>query len=51
MFKCLKNLIPQQKSYSQLLEEYVVSKNPTSIQEVEHWVREYERHQGGHYGI
>jgi hypothetical protein len=44
----IKSLFTEQ-SYQDSIERYVVSKNPTSAAEVEHWIREYAQrtHNGG----
>ena len=53
MFKKLKELlqgvITQTKPQS-AVEQFVVSKNPSSIAEVEHWVRIFDRTGGRGYG-
>ena len=54
MFKKLKELlqgvITKSNSYHSAVEQYVVSKNPTSVGEVEYWIRQYDR-TGGKYGF
>ena len=53
MFKKLKELlqgvITTTNSYQSAVEQYVTSKHPTSIAEVEYWVRQFDR-TGGRYG-
>ena len=53
MFKKLKELlqgvITKSDTYHSAVEQFVTSKNPTSVGEVEYWIRQYERN-GGKYG-
>jgi len=55
MFKKLKELLQgvitkSNKTYHSAAEQYVISKNPTSVGEVEYWLRAYDR-LGGKYGF
>lgn len=55
MFKKLKELLQgvitkSSNSYQSAVEQYVASKNPSSIAEVEYWIRHYDR-TGGRYGF
>lgn len=45
----LQGVITKTNSYQFTVERYVTSKNPTSIAEVEYWVRQFDR-TGGRYG-
>ena len=45
----LQGVITKSNSYQSAVEQYVASKNPTSIAEVEYWVRHFDR-TGGRYG-
>ena len=47
--KLLQGVITKTNSYHSAVERYVASKNPTSIGEVEYWIRQYDRN-GGKYG-
>jgi|AntAceMinimDraft_12_1070368.scaffolds.fasta_scaffold09922_4 hypothetical protein len=50
MFKKLKELLKRvfaQQSHQTRLEQYIISKNPTSPAEIEHWVRTFDRSNGG----
>ena len=56
MFKKLKELLQgvitkSNNSYHSAVESYVLSKNPTSIGEVEYWIRQYDRKGGQGYGF
>lgn len=38
-------------AYQTDLERYIISKNPTSVAEIEHWTKVYDlRQRGGFYG-
>ena len=47
--KLLQGVITKTNSYHSAVEQYVASKNPTSVGEVEYWIRQYDRN-GGKYG-
>ena len=52
MFKKLKELLQgviTQTNRQSAVEQFVVSKNPSSVAEVEHWVKVFDR-DGGRYG-
>ena len=54
MFKKLKELLQgvitkSNNTYHSDVEKYVISKNLTSVGEVEYWIRQYDRN-GGKYG-
>jgi hypothetical protein len=54
MLKKLKELLQRviaksNNSYHSAVEQYVISKNPSSVGEVEYWIRQYDRN-GGKYG-
>lgn len=55
MFKKLKELlqgvITKTSSQQSAVEQFVVSKNPTSVAEVEHWVKVFDRQGGRNYGF
>ena len=55
MFKKLKELlqrvVTKSNSYHSAAEAYVTSKNPSSIGEVEYWLRQYDRKGGRGYGF
>lgn len=35
----------QPQTYGRELEQYIVSKNPTSAAEIDHWTRQFDRNQ------
>lgn len=37
--------VEQPTTYGSELEQYIVSKNPTSAAEIDHWTRQYDRNQ------
>lgn len=42
---------PTVTSYQSDLERFIVSKNPTSVAEIEHWTKVFDlRQRGGFYG-
>lgn len=45
MFEFIKSIFKRIKptTYGSALEAYIVSKNPTSTAEVEHWARQYDQ--------
>ena len=45
MFEFIKSIFERIKptTYGSALEAYIVSKNPTSTAEVEHWARQYDQ--------
>ena len=53
MFKKLKKLLQRvttKSSHQSAVEQFVISKNPSSVAEVEHWVKVFDRQGGRNYG-
>ena len=51
LMELLQRVFPATNSYHSAVETYIVSKNPTSIGEVEYWIRQYDRKGGRGYGF
>lgn len=38
-------ITPPQQTYRSELEQYIISKNPQSIADIDHWTRQFDRNQ------
>lgn len=55
MFKILKAFVHKmstaKSTYQSDIDRFIASKNPTTVGEIEFWLKEYDRKHGGHlYG-
>lgn len=46
----LQRVFSLRSSYQSGLEQFIISKSPTSVAEIEHWIKIYDLRQGGFYG-